>query len=195
MQKPISVIQYKWAGSWGPFSIKIPCGECGASEGIIESVIETEFTSRGIQVDFQVLPWLDEWYKPLIKGGWHAPIVLVNGKMIGQGKVIDAGLLAATIRKEITDGYELQEHEQNVVFSKPGCPHCTSAKKILKENNIDYIEKDITTDPFSANQLFYLTKQFFPHNKPVTTPQIWLNGEYAGEASDIEEMFGEGESE
>ncbi|MEM9336962.1 MAG: glutaredoxin [Patescibacteria group bacterium] len=184
----INVTQYKWAGSWGPFKIKIPCGECGASEGIIEQVIKTEFAPKGIKVNFEVLPWLDNWWKPLLKGAWHAPIVEVNGKVIGQGKVIDAGRLGAEIRAAITDGYELRPEEPNVIFSKPGCPHCKKAKEIFAEKGIAYIEKDITADPFYANQLFYLTKQFFPHNKPVTVPQIWLEGSYFGEASDVEEQ-------
>ena len=183
----IQVVQYKWAGSWGPFKVKIPCGECGASEGVIEHVIAEEFESRGIKVSFTVLPWLNHWWKPLLKGGWHAPIIQVNGRVIDQGKVIDAGKLAAAIRAEITDGYELTKSEPNVVFSKPGCPHCKKAKEILEAKGVSYVEKDITRDPFNANQLFYLTKQFFPHNKPVTLPQIWLAGEYFGEASDMVE--------
>lgn len=187
IMKPIRIIQYKWAGKWGPFKIKIPCGECGASEGVIQHVIDTEFTPHNIQVTFEVLPWLDHWWKPFLKGAWHAPIVMVNGKVVSQGKVIDAGLLASVVREEIGEGYELTKDEQNVVFSKPGCPHCKKAKEILDAEGIAYIDKNITEDSFAAHQLFYLTKQFFPHNKPVTVPQIWLGGEYFGEASDIEE--------
>lgn len=186
----INVVQYRWEGKWGPFKIKIPCGECGASEGIIEHVIAAEFTPRGIAVNFEIRPWLDNWWKPLLKGGWHAPIILVNGKVLSQGKVVDAGHLAATIRDHITDGYELKPDEKNVVFSKPGCKHCKRVKEIFAEQNIEYVDKDITSDPFAAHQLFYLTKQFFPHNKPVTLPQVWLDGAYFGERTDVEAKYG-----
>lgn len=185
--KPVRVTQYKWAGKWGPFRIKIPCGECGASEGIIEYVIKTEFEPRDVKVEFEVLPWLDFWWKPLLKGAWHAPIVMVDGKVISEGVVVDSGRLAGAIRGAITDGYELREDEQNVVFSKPGCPHCKKVKEILDAEGVSYTDKDITSDSFAAHQLFYLTKKFFPHNKPVTVPQVWLGGEYFGEASDVEE--------
>lgn len=179
-------MQYKWAGKWGPFKITVPCGECGASEGIIQHVIDTEFAPHGIAVDFETRPWLDVWWKPLLRGAWHAPIVLVNGKVVSQGVVVDAGKLASALREEITDGYELGDDEHNVIFTRDGCPHCAKAKDILTKNGISYIEKEITSDPFAAHQLFYLTKQFFPRNKPVTVPQVWLGGEYFGEASDVE---------
>lgn len=184
--EPVQVVQYKWAGKWGPFKITVPCGECGASEGIIEHVIDTEFAPRGIKVDFETRPWLDAWWKPLLRGAWHAPIVLVNGKVVSQSVVVDAGKLAGAIRDEITDGYELREEERNIIFTRAGCPHCAKAKEILTEKGVAYTEKDITTDPFFARQLFYLTKKFFPPTKPVTVPQVWLGGEYFGEASDVE---------
>ena len=187
----VRVVQYKWAGKWGPFKITIPCGECGASEGIIEYVIRAEFEPHGVSVDFEVLPWLDFWWKPLLKGAWHAPIVMVNGRVVSQGVVVDAGTLGGAIRNAITNGYELKEGERNVIFSKPGCPHCKKAKEILDAEGVEYVEKGITEDPFFAHQLFYLTKQFFPHNKPVTVPQVWLGGEYFGEASDVAERRSE----
>jgi hypothetical protein len=40
---PIQIVQYKWSGSWGPFKISIPCGECSVTEGIIKHVLEEDF--------------------------------------------------------------------------------------------------------------------------------------------------------
>ncbi len=178
----IKIVQYKWAGNWGPFKIKIPCGECGLSEGVIEHVIKDQFPD--VDIDFEVLPWLNNWYKPILKGGWHAPIVEVNGKMIAQGKVIDSGLLAASIRDNLEETYKITKG--NIVFSKEGCPHCDKAKEFLDRNGIKYEVRDAVKDPFFAAQMFNLVKKIYPADKPVTVPQIWLDGKYFGVAEDIE---------
>ena len=172
----VEIIQYKWAGKWGSVKIKIECGECSVTEGTIESVIAEEF--QGQEISFKVLPWLDNWWKVILKGGWHAPIITVNGKIIEQGKVLDRGLLAYHIRQALVPHYK---PEGNIVFSKEGCPHCKATKEALDKAGIEYKNRDIVKDSLAAQQLFFLTKQFFPHNKPVTVPQIWINGEYFGD--------------
>lgn len=178
----VEIIQYKWEGSWGPFQIKIPCGECSVTEGVIRDVIEKEFPKDSIE--FKVLPWLDNWWRIIFKGGWHAPVTIINGKIISQGSVIDRGLLAYFIRKELIEGYEMPTNK-NIMFSKKGCAHCLRAKEILKKHDISYEERNIIDNALYAHQLFYLTKQFFPKNKPVTTPQIWLKGKYVGGADEL----------
>lgn len=39
------------------------------------------------------------------------------------------------------------------VFTSPTCPHCTSAKAYLKENNIDFEERDVTKDSEARKEL------------------------------------------
>lgn len=180
----IKIIQYKWAGKWGPFKIKIDCGECGITESIIEHVISKKFEEY--EIDFEVLPWLDNWYNVIFKGGFHAPIVLVNGKIISQGKLLDSSILEAEIRKNITQDYSFENKEGlNIVFSKKGCPYCDDAKDILKRNNIDFENRDIIESPDFGAQMFSLVKKIYPKDKPITVPQIFLNGEYFGTAQDL----------
>ena len=176
----VEIIQYKWEGSWGPFKIKVECGECNITHGIIEDVLEKEF--QGEDISFKTLPWLDNWYKVILKGGWHAPIVVVNGKVIEQGKVIDRGQLAHAIRKELSNLYQVSG---NVIFTKPGCTYCREAKELLQKNNIVFEERDIIADSRAAHELFTTTKKFFPKNKPVTVPQIWLSGKYIGGTTEL----------
>lgn len=178
----VEIIQYKWAGEWGPFKIKVECGECSVTEAVIQSVIDKEFP--GEKISFKVVPWLDNWWKIIWKGGWHAPIITVNGKVIEQGKVLDSGLLAHYIRKALVPHYK---PKGNVVFSKEGCKHCVEVKKALDKAGIEYVNKDIVIDPLAAQQLFFLTKQFFPANKPVTVPQVWIDGEYFGDNDFLQE--------
>lgn len=184
----VQITQYKWEGSWGPFRIKIPCGECSASEGIIEDVIKTEFAGADIQ--FEVLPWLDNWYKPLLKGGWHAPIVLVNGRLVSQGTFVDRGLLGFYIRRELAKEYR---PVGNVLFAKPGCKFCKRAKEALRKAGVEYDEKDIIRDALAPHLLFALLKPVFPANKPISVPQLWLDGKYFGESDDIVAAYERGE--
>lgn len=36
--------------------------------------------------------------------------------------------------------------EQVIVYSTPTCVHCNAAKAFLKENNVEFVEKDVTQD-------------------------------------------------
>jgi glutaredoxin len=60
-----------------------------------------------------------------------------------------------------------------IVWSKPNCPQCTSAKQLLKLNNIEYEEKNIA-DGHKIQDLLALV----PNAK--TMPQIWLDEEHIG---------------
>ena len=60
-----------------------------------------------------------------------------------------------------------------IVWSKPNCPQCTSAKQLLKYNNIEYEEKNIA-DGHKIQDLLALV----PNAK--TMPQIWLDEEHIG---------------
>ena len=63
----IKITIYKWAGSWGPFSVKIPCGECTLTLDIIKDVIKKDLADIPIELDIR--EWLSEWWKPLFRGG------------------------------------------------------------------------------------------------------------------------------
>ena len=95
MTDPIRIMVYKWAGKWGPFKVSIPCGECALTADIINDTMANEL--NGIPVELETRDWLSEWYRPLVKGGWHAPIVLVEGKVVGQGGALNRGLLTQAV--------------------------------------------------------------------------------------------------
>ena len=42
MADPITITLYRWAGHWGPFKVKIPCGECTLTKDILLNVFDTE---------------------------------------------------------------------------------------------------------------------------------------------------------
>ena len=78
----VQVVVYRWAGAWGPFKVRIPCGECALTRDVIADTLEHELA--GVAVDLTVRDWLSEWWRPLARGGWHAPIVMVEGKVVSQ---------------------------------------------------------------------------------------------------------------
>jgi glutathione-dependent peroxiredoxin len=64
-----------------------------------------------------------------------------------------------------------------VIFTKPGCSHCTRAKRLLDERGLTYDEL-----PASPRRLRAVSGK-------QTTPQIFINGEYVGGADELEKRF------
>ena len=140
--QPVKVTLFRWAGTWGPFKVNIPCGECSLTLDVIQDTFNTEL--EGVPVELDVRDWLTEWWKPLFKGGWHAPIVMVEGKLINQGQALNRGVLTEAI---IGAHAKRSEVSGNVLFGKATCPHCVRAKGYLDEAGIDYAYHDVVRNP------------------------------------------------
>lgn len=181
---PLTVTVYRWAGAWGPFKVSIPCGECALTGDVIADTLDNEL--EGIPVRLEMLDWLSHWWKPLPKGGWHAPIVMVEGRIISQGKALNRGVLAQAVieahalRSEIT---------RDVLFGKQNCPHCTRAKDYLDQAGIDYVYHDVVREPRALYEMLARVKPVIGLKTPVTVPQIWLNGAYVGGADELSEIL------
>lgn len=171
----INITLYRWAGSWGPFKIKVPCGECTLTEDVIRDTLDNELA--GIEVTLEERDWLSEWWKPLLKGGWHAPIVMVNGRIVSQGEVLNRGLLTQFITQEKA---LLQKLEGNHVFGKASCTYCTIARKNLDAAGIEYTYHDVVRDPPAMYEMISRVKPILGPTTPITVPQIWIDGEYIG---------------
>lgn len=78
----VKITQYKWLGKWGPFRIKTPSEECDLTTGILKDMMNREFNGKNIV--FEKKPWLDNWIYCLLRGAWHAPIIMVDGKKFHQ---------------------------------------------------------------------------------------------------------------
>ena len=109
----------------------IPCGECSLTLDVITDTFETELA--GVPVALDVREWLSEWWKPLLKGGWHAPIVMVEGRVVSQGHALNRGVLT----EAIIDAHATRSSvEGNHLFGKATCAHCVRAKGYLKQASI-----------------------------------------------------------
>ena len=168
---------FHWAGAWGPFRIRIPCGECALSRDIIEDCMATELA--GIDVALEVRDWLSEWWKPLPKGGWHAPIVLVDGRMVSQGAALNRGVLTQAVIEAATARTPLAGTH---VFGKSACPHCVRARGYLEEAGVEIAYHDVVKDTGALYEMLARVKPIIGPKTPVTVPQVWIDGEYVGGA-------------
>ena len=185
MASPVNITVFRWAGAWGPFKVNIPCGECSLTHDIIQDCIATDLA--GIEVELDLRDWLTEWWKPLPKGGWHAPIVLVNGKVISQGAALNRGVLTqAVIEAAMADMPLVGNH----VFGKSGCPHCVRAKAYLSQAGIENRYYDVVKDTRALYEMLARVKPIIGPKTPVTVPQIWIDGHYVGGAEALKELLG-----
>ena len=179
-ETPVEVVLYRWAGKWGPFKVNIPCGECSLTLDVINDTFSTEL--KGVPTSLIVREWLTEWWKPLPKGGWHAPIVLVEGQLVSQGHALNRGVLT----EAIIDAYAKRSSlKGNQVFGKETCPHCKRAKQYLEEAEIDYTYRDVVRDPRSLYEMLAHVKPIVGPKTPITVPQIWLDSKYVGGADQL----------
>ncbi len=182
--KAVQVQVYRWAGAWGPWKVNIPCGECSLTLDVINDTFNTDLD--GVPVELDVREWLTEWWKPLPKGGWHAPIVMVEGKIVSQGHALNRGVLT----EAIIDAYAKRSRVSgNHVFGKETCPHCVRAKGYLEEAGIEYKYWDVVKDPRSLYEMLARVKPIVGPKTPITVPQIWIQGKYVGGADDLSQLL------
>ncbi len=184
MSKPVNITVFRWAGAWGPFKVNIPCGECSLTKDIIQDCIDSDLSE--INVVLEMRDWLSEWWKPLPKGGWHAPIVLVDGKLVSQGAALNRGVLTQAVIERAVGNTPIQG---NHVFGKATCPHCVRAKQYLEQAQLEYEYHDVVKDPRSLYEMLARVKPIIGPKTPVTVPQIWIDGQYTGGASELKQIL------
>lgn len=176
----ILVELYTWSGKFFPFKISTTCGECSLNRKVIQDVID----ELPFDVEFKEKPWLDNWYKLLPKGGYHAPIVLVNSKVIEQEDVITREKLKEALLKEYVKTYEVPKGV--VVFTLPSCKFCKSAKELLNKKNLKFEELEVISDSLNMAKMMKVVKG---RVHPITMPQIFIDGKYIGGFSELETYF------
>ena len=182
---PVHLILYRWAGRWGPFRVSIPCGECSLTADVIQDTLATELA--GIPVEVETREWLTEWWKPLPKGGWHAPIVMVEGRIVSQGHALNRGVLTEAV---IAAHVERTGVSGNHLYGKATCPHCVRAKGYFADAGIDYAYHDVVKDPRALYEMLGRVKPIVGPKTPITVPQIWIDGKYMGGADQLGAFLG-----
>ncbi|MEM9739945.1 MAG: glutaredoxin domain-containing protein [Pseudomonadota bacterium] len=173
--KPIKLLVYRWGGQWGPFKVKIPCGECTLTTDILRDVLENECANA--EVELEIKDWLSHLMEATWKGARHAPAVLLNGTVISQGVAINRGTLAQAIMEEHVQHFPMQGTH---IFGKENCAYCTKAKILADEAGLDYIYHDVVKNPGAMYEMLARVKPIVGPKTPITTPQIWIDGRYVG---------------
>jgi len=181
----VQLTLYRWAGKWGPFKVNIPCGECSLTIDVINDTLKTEL--KGIPVTLEIKDWLTEWWKPLPKGGWHAPIAMVEGKVVSQGHALNRGVLTeAIIGAHVARSGVSGTH----LYGKETCPHCVRAKEYFKQSATKYTYHDVVKEPRALYEMLGRVKPIVGPKTPITVPQIWIDGSYVGGANELGELLG-----
>ena len=184
MNKLVNITVFRWAGAWGPFKVNIPCGECSLTKDIIQDCIDSDLSE--INVALEMRDWLSEWWKPLPKGGWHAPIVLVDGILVSQGAALNRGVLTQAVIERAVGSTPIQGSH---IFGKATCPHCVRAREYLEQAQIEYQYHDVVKEPRSLYEMLARVKPIIGPKTPVTVPQIWIDGQYTGGASELKQIL------
>lgn len=72
--------------------------------------------------------------------------------------------------------------KDTIVWSKPNCPYCVTAKALLDSKGIRYEER-IVGEGWNREQLLEALPAI---PSQLTVPQIWLYGEYIGGADQLQ---------
>ena len=93
------VVVYPITGRQFPF-LSIPHGWCEECELTARAVRKVADDLDG-RVDVEVKPWLRHAFDALSRGGWHAPVVTIDGRVFSQGVVPDTERLKAALLEEV----------------------------------------------------------------------------------------------
>jgi glutaredoxin len=178
----VSIVVYRWAGRWGPFRIRIPCGECSLTRDVIKDTLANELAD--INVTLETRDWLSHWWQPLHRGGWHAPIVMVADRVVSQGRALNRGILTQKVIEAHANNNPLHG---NHLFGKKTCPHCQRGKEYLEEAGVDFRYHDVIESPRGLYEMLARVKPLVGPSTPITVPQIWLDGDYIGGADDLQQ--------
>ena len=168
-RQEVHILYYRYAGDFLFFHITKRCEECDITYAVLQRLMADVFHDK--RVTLEVRPWLDNWWRVLLRGGWHAPIVMVNGRVFSQGIVPDVRELVWTVADALDDEDLRQRAEESpgkrrmvgegdaevVVYHSPACPHCRRLLAYLDENDVEYLARDVSESYVAREDLQRLT--------------------------------------
>lgn len=92
----VKVILYPWAGQKGPIRIKSHCAQCDPTLSLLEDIRSKELA--GVTLEVEVKPWLSHLWEALRIGGWHPPVLVIDGRRYSQGTLPMRAALAQRLR-------------------------------------------------------------------------------------------------
>lgn len=97
--KKVRLTLYKYEGKKWFLKIRDGCEECDITETYLKNLVKRKRFKN--KIDIRVYPWLDNIFSLLLKGGFHAPIVMINNRVFSQGIVPNFRKFEHAVYKEI----------------------------------------------------------------------------------------------
>ena len=91
----VTITMYRWAGTKYGITIKSECKECDINAAILQDMKDKEFAGKKVVIEIK--PWLTHVWESLRRGGWHAPVIVVEKRIFSQGVVLKRKELAQRV--------------------------------------------------------------------------------------------------
>jgi len=98
MKDSVKITVYRWAGKKWFFHLKGECIECDVTVSQVRTLVAW---NPNWPVEWEIKPWLTHLWGSLRQGGWHAPVVLVDGKLVRQGTIPTLAELQVAVRRAL----------------------------------------------------------------------------------------------
>lgn len=160
---------YRFSGRFLFLKIRKRCEACDVTYAVLSRLMSEVFAGK--PVTLTIRPWLNHWWKPLLRGGWHAPILLLDGKVFSQGTVPDVPALIRAVAAQLDDAElaaraeEYRGHtkpvtarpEDLLVYGSRACPHCRELIGYLRANGVPFVLRDVSSSAGAREELRQLT--------------------------------------
>jgi len=96
MNDSVKITVYRWAGKKWFLRIEGECVECDLTVSQVRELIRR---NPGWPIVWETKPWLTYLGESLRRGGWHPPVVLIDGQLVRQGTIPTLAELQAAVQR------------------------------------------------------------------------------------------------
>jgi hypothetical protein len=100
MGESVNITIYRWAGKKWFLRIEGECIECDLTVSQVRTLVAR---NPGWPIELEIKPWLTYVWESLRCGGWHAPVLVVDGRLISQGTIPTYPELEIAVRRALTE--------------------------------------------------------------------------------------------
>jgi hypothetical protein len=117
MRDPVTITVYRWAGRKWFFRIRSECAECDLAVAQVWGLVSAH---PNWPVEIKIKSWLTFLWESLRHGGWHVPVVIVNGRRVSQGKTPERSALEAAVQCALVRrGIAAVDHPSSTPTARP----------------------------------------------------------------------------
>lgn len=98
MRDSVKITVYRWAGQKWFLRIGGECVECDLTVSQVRTLVAR---NPNWPIELEVKPWLTHLWESLRHGGWHAPVLFVDGRLVQQGTVPRYPELEIAVRRAL----------------------------------------------------------------------------------------------